>query len=305
VGLPGGHVLRAAEREDVEAVFEVAAAGEWADARREWLMASDIARAWRLPGFDLERDAWVVEEPGGAIVAAAWLLIQPGAAIVYVHPRACGRGIGSALREVVEARAAEVIGGRTTLKQHAVGDNDAARALLEAAGYEPAHRYTSMRTELAGPVAEPVVPTGIELRSFVPGADDRAVYDVDYAAFDDAPDFTAQTFDFWQSENARAEALRPEASPIAWAGDDVVGFALCHMRGGGLGYVAILAVAAGHRRRGLGRALLTWSFSALGGLGATAVELGVEGSNARGRRLYESAGMQADYVINRYEKRLA
>jgi mycothiol synthase len=302
-GLPGGYVLRAPEPGDLDAVHAVVSAADAEDIGRPWLTPADIAREWRHPGFDLRRDAWVIEE-GGTIVAAAWLVIQPGAAEVFVHPGARGRGLGTALREAVEARAREAI-TRATLKQYAIGTNDAARALLTAAGYTAEHRYTSMRLELGGPPAAPAVPAGIAVRPFLPGADDRAVYDLDCAAFADSHDFEPQPFDFWQAAEIGSESLCPAASPTAWDGDELAGFGLCQLRPGALGFVPILAVGAGHRGRGLGRALLLWSFGRLAELGATAVELGVEGANARARRLYESAGMRADYVADRYEKPLA
>ncbi|MCW3067233.1 MAG: hypothetical protein JWN32_4405, partial [Solirubrobacterales bacterium] len=71
-------MLRAATHADVDAVCAVARAADTEDIGRPWLMLTDIARAWQLPGFDVRRDAWVVED-AGTVVAGAWLVIQPGA----------------------------------------------------------------------------------------------------------------------------------------------------------------------------------------------------------------------------------
>ena len=300
--LPPGHVLRAPAPDDLAAVHAVLAAAEIVHAGRPQTMAAEVARDWDLPGFDLARDAWLVED-GGAVVAAAWLIAEPGAAEVAVHPESCGRGVGTALREAVEARAVEVI-TRDALKQHVWGTNDAARELLGAAGYSFAHRYTTMHIDLDGPVPAAAVPEGIVLREFEPGLDDRAIYDIDNAAFADSPDFQAQAFGFWQAEHVEVATLQPGTSPVAWHGNQPVGFAFNHLRDGALGYVEILAVRADRRRRGIARALLLRSFAALAAAGAQAVELRVVGSNDAGRRLYESAGMRPDGIVDRYEKPL-
>jgi GNAT superfamily N-acetyltransferase len=121
VTVPSSHLLRAPVPEDVAAAYAVVAAAETADAGRPLAIAADVARDWAHPGFDLARDAWLVEDADG-VVAAAWLIVEPGAAEVVVHPRARARGIGSALREIVEERAAEVV-ARDRLKQHVWGAN--------------------------------------------------------------------------------------------------------------------------------------------------------------------------------------
>jgi mycothiol synthase len=298
---PPDHRLRAATPADADAVFAVVDARAQADGVLPHYSAADLPREWALPGVDLARDSWVVEDAEG-IAAAAWLVPEPPYAEVCVHPRASGRGIGSALRPAIEARAVEKGVGR--LIQAVSSTDEPGRALLEAAGYAEAHRYTFMQVELEGPPAKPRLPDGIAVRAFEPGRDDRAVFDVDAAAFAGAPDLIPQPFDAWRVEHVQAAAVRPQASPLAWAGDELAGFALNQMRAPGLGYVEILAVDAAWRGRGLGRALLLHSFAELAAIGARAVGLGVAGHNERARGLYESVGMRPRYVMLRYEKRL-
>jgi mycothiol synthase len=284
----------------VDAAFAVAAAQADAHGRFLHFGRPDLAQAWTLPELELDRDTWIVED-ADSVVAVAWLSPQPLFAEVYVDPRAAGRGIGSALLPVVEARAAQ---RGDTLIQAVAGTDAAGRALLESAGYIDAHRYTMMRIELDGSVPAPPLPTGIEVRPFAPATDDRAVFEVDAAAFADLPDFLPQPFDLWRVEHVEASGVRAAASPLAWAGERLVAFALNQMRAPGLGYVEILAVDAAWRGRGLGRALLVWSFAALRDEGASAVALGVAGHNDRARGLYEAVGMRPTYVVHRYDKRL-
>ena len=81
----------------------------------------DLHADWATPGLDLERDALVVEHRG-EIVASSLLLGDD--ALIYVHPDACGRGIGSVLRERAEARALER--GTAVLRQFIPTGNEAA-----------------------------------------------------------------------------------------------------------------------------------------------------------------------------------
>src|SRR3954454_965040 len=98
--------------------------------------------------------AWVAED-GDEVVAAA-LLESDGFARVIVHPDACGRGIGTHLRGVVEAAAP----AGTLVQQEVPGSNGAARALLEAAGYRAGQHYWRMVLSLDAPVAAAPWPDG-------------------------------------------------------------------------------------------------------------------------------------------------
>ena len=100
----------------------------------------DLHADWATPGLDLERDAWVVEDPGGEIVASGLLLGDD--ALIYVHPDACGRGLGSALRERAEARGRDR--GTAVLRQFVPVGNEQAAALL--LGLFGAFRDAGLRT---------------------------------------------------------------------------------------------------------------------------------------------------------------
>src|SRR4051794_15420677 len=70
------------------------------------------------------REGCVVVD-GGAVVAFA--MLEGESARVAVHPDACGRGIGTSLLHWAEERGA--------VRQPVFGSNDAARRLLERAGW--------------------------------------------------------------------------------------------------------------------------------------------------------------------------
>src|SRR5687767_12587557 len=73
----------------------------------------ELEREWKSPGFELERNAWVVETADWRIVGyeefndfhAHASLMGDG----YVHPEYQGRGIGTAMLRALEARAHEEV----------------------------------------------------------------------------------------------------------------------------------------------------------------------------------------------------
>src|SRR3982751_4571641 len=97
---PRDHVLRHPTPADAEGVLGVMLARDVADIGQPDFTLEDLRADWETPGVDLTRDAWVIEADGGRIVASGLLLGDD--ALIYVHPDACGRGLGTMLREAAE-----------------------------------------------------------------------------------------------------------------------------------------------------------------------------------------------------------
>jgi ribosomal protein S18 acetylase RimI-like enzyme len=88
------------------------------------------------------------------------------------------------------------------------------------------------------------------------------------------------------------------------AGHTLVGEAWLQVTPEG-GWVNVLGVRPGWRRRGIGRALLLSGFEALAGQGCELALLGVDAGNESGAlRLYETAGMTVRREWHVFEKRL-
>ena len=257
----------------------------------------DLHADWATPGLDLERDARVVEGPGGEIVASSLLLGDD--ALVYVHPDACGRGLGTALRELAEERARER--GTAVLRQFIPTGNEAAAPLLLDAGYWPVQHYLRMR---------------IALEDAPPHADARRC----------ARSSATTTRSRSTSSSRRACRRSRATSPSRWrsgaasgsrssAGTRRCGCCSTTTRGSrapgsasagttGSATSPSSRVAPRARGRGYGRALLLALFEAFRADGLRRAELSVHGANRGAARLYESVGMRASWEAQRWEKAL-
>jgi mycothiol synthase len=285
---------RTADASDAEGILAVGIARDIAD-----LGAPD----WTLDDVRDElvaaERAWVVEDARGTIVAAA--LLEAGNARVIVHPDACGLGIGTRLREAVEDAAPP----GTLLRQAIGGSNDAARALLVAAGYEPTQHYwrMSMTLDHAPPAA--IWPPDISPRGYAAGHE-AAVHALVEDAFSEIPGNVPDGFDEWRANSIARTCFAPDLSTLAFAPDgSLAGVILCERwRDEGDGFVPYLATARAWRGRGLGRALLAGALAQMHAAGLDQAGLSVNGSNRSATALYESVGMRVESYADRYDKLL-
>jgi mycothiol synthase len=281
---------------DDAAVLRVMLARDVEDLGHPDFTLEDLRADWATPGLDLARDGWVVEDAGGEIVASGLLLGDD--ALIYVHPEACGRGLGTALRERAEARGRER--GTAVQRQFVPVSNEPAAALLLEAGWWPAQHYLRMRMSLEDAVPAP----DATLRAFERDHDELGVHSLVQTAFSEIEGNVAEPLEVWQRQ--RIEKPGWDASLWLVLEDDegLAGAALGERWDDGVGYVAQLAVAPRARGRGHGRSLLLGLFRAFREAGLRTAELSVHGANRGAARLYETVGMQPVWEAQRWEKAL-
>jgi mycothiol synthase len=176
-------------------------------------------------------------------------------------------------------------------------------------GYGPIRTSWTMEIEFG--VEAPAgasVPDGIDIRPYLHPADERAVYEAHVEAFADHWDYHREPFEQWREFTVRSRNFDPTLWLVAWAEDEVAGYALNYPeRAGDPGYgsVGTLGVRRPWRRKGLGEALLRRSFAALHARGQRVVRLSVDAANPTGAtRLYERAGMRVMREANTWERDL-
>ncbi|RCG31731.1 mycothiol synthase [Sphaerisporangium album] len=205
---------------------------------------------------------------------------------LVVHPAHRRRGVG---RRLLESALAES-GGRLRLWTH--GDHPGAGRLATALGFTRARSLWRMRRPLADPLPPAVLPDGVRLRAFEPGADEDAWLAVNARAFAHHPEQGAWTAD---------DLLRREREPwfdpsgffLAVRGDRIVGFHWTKVHDDEaepIGEVYVVGVDPSEQGGGLGRALTIAGLEHLRSRGLAQVILYVDEDNPSAVRLYERLG---------------
>ena len=294
--------LRPPRRDDLAGVVELKRACDEVEVGRPDSDDADVLAEWDGTGFVLANDALVAVESAGTtqrVVGYAHTFEKY--VEVDVHPDCSGRGIGTALREFVEARALEQAGAapggmegdavEVKIWQAPRRTNGTAHRLLEAAGYTRGHHYVQLEAEIAAVVPEAVWPAGATVRNFEPGRDEAACHALQNLAWSQYKTYEPVTFERWTDLTRE-----PDFDPALWflAEDEgrLVGMCLCREYEE-LAWVISLGVDPEARGRGLGEALLRHAFDRLRARGVTRVGLSVSSRNAQSAwRLYERVGMR-------------
>jgi mycothiol synthase len=287
---------------DAPAVLAVSDARDLADLGEAQHTLDELRDEWRSGDLDLARDARVVEDAGGRILAYAQ--VRRRGALVLVAPDHEGRGIGAQLLEWVEER--ERDRGHDVHRQWAASGNLTARALLTGAGYRQVRSYSTMVRRLERISAPSDPPAGFRLRPIDPARDATALHAVDADSFSPTPDYAPQSLAEFTDAELGSHDFDAAISRAAVKDDSIVGFLIAGRRPEeGVGWVHVLAVAPAHQNRGLGTAMLESSFAAFAEAGLSEVRLGVASYNPRALHVYQRMGMTERFRFDVYERRVA
>jgi mycothiol synthase len=291
--LPPGYTVRPVAVDDLEDVIRL-----MDDADRALGLGSDPAReyltwVWHLPSTDLDRDTRLVEHGAqpACFAQAVWDPEEGGPldVLIRVRPDHLARGLGSWTLAWAETLGADrdVEGARA----RATDRDAAAHVLLASRGYIHVRTSWTMGKALEPHEEAGTTPTGVHIRTFETGSDERALHEVNEASFADHWGFRPVPFETYEAGMYGAEAWDPSLAYLAETDGQVVGH-LVALSFEGEAYIAELGVVPNFRGRGIAKALLRRSFAALAERGHTEVRLGVDAQNPSGAvTLYESVGM--------------
>ena len=306
--------LRPAQWSDLEAVAQLIYDVCVADGDAIVAVTPDeLKHEWETPGFDLVRDAFLVEDSDGYIVGYEEFFNEHEHVRLrtdgYVHPDFKGRGIGTALLRTIEQRAREEIAlaapdVRVSLRSTTDQRDSVGLDLHRNEGYQPLRYHWRMEIVMDGPPSEPTFPERIELRPFIKGEHDIPVWQAQNEAFRDHWGSHDVTLEEWKRSRFDDPEFDPTLWQIAWDGDQVAGFSLNRYRMG-IGWIRTLGVRSPWRKRGLGEALLLQSFGEFYNRGTKTIGLGVDAQNPTGAtRLYQKVGMHAASEFVTFAKEL-
>ncbi len=268
---------------------------------------------WQTPGFNIETDGIVAVTKEGRIVGYEEFANEHEHAKLrtdgYVHPEFKGLGIGTSMMRAIEERARKEIAlaapdVRVYLQSTLDSHDEDGRSIHENEGFHSIRFHWRMQTDLKAAPAPVVFPEGIELRPFVKGEHDRAVWQAQNEAFRDHWGSHDVPFDQWELRKFGRKDFDPSLWMIAWEGDQIAGFSQNRYRMD-IGWIGTLGVRRPWRKQGLGYALLIHSFGEFYKRGTKTIGLGVDAENPTGAtRLYIKAGMYAASEFVTYEKEL-
>jgi GNAT superfamily N-acetyltransferase len=306
MALPAGVRLRrpAGSDEDAVAVLVLTTACQVADTGRSDRELADVIEDWEQPSADLAYDAWIAEDGSGETIGYAF--VAPPQAEVRVHPRARGRGLGSHLRELVEARAGER--GARELRQRVATGSRIAERPLELAGYRPTWHVWRLERPLDVAPEPPSWPSGIAATQL---DDEQGVAHV-LALLErsDAhgPDGEPLALDVFHAEHLEVDRLDGELCVLACRRDQLVGAAICESWNDADGIVVQLGIDLDEQSEPLGRALLLAAFARMRARGIETVVVPV-GGPAGGRapalpEPYASVGLRPVWQQTSWRKLL-
>jgi mycothiol synthase len=211
--------------------------------------------------------------------------VEAPAAELVVHPAHRGHGHGRALGSALLAASGK------RLRVWAHGGHSAARHLAQVLGLTLFRELRQMRRPLTEvDLAEPVLPEGVTVRAFVPGADDAEWLAVNAEAFAHHPEQGSLT-----QRDLDARKAEPWFDPngffLAERAGRLVGFHWTKVHAEErLGEVYVLGVRPGAQGGGLGKALTVIGLRHLAAQHLPAAMPYVDGDNKAAVSVYERLG---------------
>ncbi|MET9320418.1 mycothiol synthase [Streptomyces sp. NPDC003038] len=232
----------------------------------------------RLAGYGQLEDTDPVEAPAAELV---------------VDPSLRGRGHGRALGMALLAAS----GKRIRVWAH--GGKSAARHLAQVLGLTLFRELRQLRRPLgaeAPPLPEPVLPAGVTIRTFVPGADDAAWLAVNAAAFAHHPEqgsLTQRDLD----DRIAQPWFDAKGFFLAERDGELIGFHWTKVHAAErLGEVYVVGVLPGAQGGGLGKALTAIGLRHLAAQGLPTAMLYVDADNPAALAVYEGMGFRTHEV---------
>jgi GNAT superfamily N-acetyltransferase len=175
----------------------------------------------------------LVARIAGEVAGSAFAAIQPQrpdvvVALVTVLPERRRRGVGTGFYEAISTWARER--GLETIEAVVSDDDPESLAFAERRGFVEDRREKGVALDLMAtepPAVEP--PDGVEIVAWAERPElARGMYEVALEASPDVPgweDELTEPFEDWLAHDMQGSGDRPEATFIALAGDEVVGYA--------------------------------------------------------------------------------
>jgi ribosomal protein S18 acetylase RimI-like enzyme len=266
----------------------------------------DLHHDWSL--LDLQQDTWVVHSNNDQLLAYAAVLPHQKDGLrfdIYTEPGFIASELPGEILTLCLSRAGQIVktNGADDIKSlvaYILHSNLHYRNLFENLGFNVVRYIHQMSYEMNTSPEAPHWPEGIQVRSFVPGEDDRVTYEVIQEALD-RPNRVRYSFETWKQHMLRPGSYRPELWKLAFSDDELVGVCL-GFDYPNEGWIRQLGVLEAWRGRGLGSVLLKDAFLTFYENGKRNVGLTTESDNPSALQFYARMGMSVRRQYDEYVK---
>lgn len=311
--MPPMHSISRPRVDDAATIHELVAAYDTSIIGGPDMTLDDIADELAEPGFDRDRDGWLVRDDSGRLLAWAWacrvgdsdqvnidVIVRPGAG-----------GLEDGLWDTVTTRARELAAERghdgVTVDIGIYAADQAKQDLAKGLGFEPGTSFHRMRIDHAAPVPPPAPLPGLTLHTGETDDVRREAHHVHQEGFAQHFGFVQVGYDQWYERRQAQSVTDWSLLTLARLGGRPAGVLIGSnqfLPDEDCGYVATLAVLPGFRGRGLGRYLLRHAFAADSAKGRKGTILHVDSNNTTpALGLYTSAGMRQVLAIDIWRRR--
>jgi GNAT superfamily N-acetyltransferase len=314
ITLPENLLVRAATRDDAQAIADMNREYERAEYGEAETIVDDVFEFWDWEQMDLSSNTCAITTQNGELIGYTGVAAQRSRIVLdahtFVHPTYRDLVIGAYLLQFAEQRAKVLYEANPALPHslYAWGFTAMTKELLKRHGYVVDHSDYTMKIQFDEAPAAPELLQGITIRPFIPGQEERAVYEVIAEAFPDIDGKPYRPYDEWY-ENVfkKSSSFEPSMLYVAIAEHQVVGTTLCRIYPEVQdGYIWQVAVRRAWRKHGIALQLLRTAFREFYRRGIRHVELGVNSQNATGaHELYARAGMHKRSQVDTMVKTLS
>lgn len=310
--------------DDAESGAEISSAVSASAGANERFQPRDLRKEWTEPNFDLSDSSRGIFSRAGRLIGYAVLFateeppVRPRF-VWAVDPEQGNPAMRAELLAWAQDRASAVIPqcppeARVSIWGGVYQGYGADERALEAAGFSPARVWHEMRINMTERPTPPDLPAGFIMRPYRQDEDLPILVDIVRDAFSDHYGHIEQSFDkilemfrHWLDDSPYFDPER-----VMLAVDEATGVVAGSLlplteynRRPGVGYIDMVGVRSGYRRRGLASALLRRSFTDYWDRGTTSVCLEVDGESlTNALALYERVGMSVHNSFISYEKLL-
>ncbi len=254
----------------------------------------DMDYEWRRPGFEVERDAYLVQTTDETIAGYTDFYIHDNELYVThntaIHPDFLDRVsvVDLFIAGVDRAQALLAPGGRI----RTISLRDETNQMLEELGFHPIQIQYRMRIDFDQPPMEATWPSGYRLTAFSQEKHAREVFEVIETAFQELPHRRGNTYEGWVEFILKRTDFDPSLLFMATKDGEIAGVAVGFDNPIG-GWIRQLAVKKSHRGQGIALAILKHAFAEFYRRGRASVGLTVDSENMTGApQLYLRAGMR-------------